>query len=121
MSSKVIHNTTASIAHLPMPAKEKTMPNTFHTHHATTRSQQRGIPPLISNWLLDYGEEVFDGHGGVIRYFTPNCIRKMERDIGKAPLKRMSEFLRCYLVQSSDGGTVITVGKRYGKKHIWRH
>ncbi len=93
----------------------------IQTFHATVRAQQRGVPPLIQNWLLDYGAEQFDGHGGVVRYFSNECIRKMERDIGKAPLKRMSEYLRCYLVQSSSDGAVITVGKRYETRHILRH
>jgi hypothetical protein len=92
-----------------------------YTDHAATRSQQRGIPPLISNWLLDYGEEIYDGRGGVVRCFTSNSIRAMEGEIGKAPLKRMSEFLRCYLVQSARNGAVITIGKRHQNKHIWRH
>jgi hypothetical protein len=91
------------------------------TAHAAFRKQQRGIPPLISNWLLDYGEEVFDGHGGVVRYFSPDCIRRMERELGRAPLKRMSEFLRCYLVQGSNDGAIITVGKRHPNKRYRRH
>lgn len=91
------------------------------TVHATVRAQQRGVPPLIEDWLLDYGAEQFDGHGGVVRYFSNQCIRKMERDIGKAPLKQMSEYLRCYLVQDSSDGSVITVGKRHESQHIWRH
>ena len=92
-----------------------------YTHHAAQRTQQRGIPPLISHWLLDYGDEVFDGHGGVIRYFSSRSIRKMESEIGKTSVKRWSEFLRCYLVEASDSGTIITIGKRYPHKHIWRH
>ncbi len=94
---------------------------TIQTLHATVRAQQRGVPPLIQDWLLDYGEEQFDGHGGVVRYFSNECIRRMERDIGKTPLKRMSEYLRCYLVQSSSDGAVITVGKRYENQHVLRH
>lgn len=97
------------------------MMDTLLTAHATIRAQQRGIPPLIQDWLLDYGEEQFDGHGGVVRYFSQQCIRQMERNIGRSPLKRMSEYLRCYLVQSSRDGTVITVGKRYENEHILRH
>ena len=93
----------------------------MQTFHANVRAQQRGVPPLIQNWLLDYGAEQFDGHGGVIRYFSNECLRKMERDIGKVPLKRMSEYLRCYLVQSSSDGAVLTVGKRYETQHIHRH
>lgn len=94
---------------------------TAHTHHAYKRAQQRGIPPLIKTWLLDYGDEVFDGHGGIVRYFTRQSIRRMERDFGAAPLKRMHEYLRCYLVQSNNDGTIITVGKRHQNKRIWRH
>jgi hypothetical protein len=97
------------------------MMNTLLTTHATIRAQQRGIPPLIQDWLLDYGEEQFDGRGGIVRYFSHECLWEMERDIGKATLKRMSEYLRCYLVQSSRDGAVITVGKRYKSQHVLRH
>jgi len=91
------------------------------TTHAARRAQQRGIPPLVMNWLLDYGEQTFDGHGGVVRYFSSRSIRQLEREIGRTPLRRMSEFLRCFLVESSIDGCVITIGKRHGSKHFWRH
>ena len=91
------------------------------TIHAGVRAQQRGVPPLVLNWLLDYGEETFDGHGGVLRYFTPRSIRNLEREVGQAPIKRLSEYLRCYLVQGSQDGIVITVGKRHRGKRICRH
>lgn len=93
----------------------------MQTQHAIQRAQQRGIPPLIQHWLLDYGEETFDGHGAIIRYFTAQSIRNMERDFGREPLRRLSEYLRCYLVESSNDGAVITVGKRHDNKHVWRH
>jgi hypothetical protein len=95
--------------------------NTSHSVHATIRLQQRGIPPLVSQWLLDYGAEQFDGHGGVIRYFSPNCVRRLEKEVGRTPVRRMHEYLRCYLVQGSLDGTVITIGKRHPKKRIWKH
>lgn len=91
------------------------------TKHATIRSQQRGIPPLISQWLLDYGVEQYGRGGVVIRYFSSTCVRQLERDVGREPVKRMHEFLRCYLVQDSSSGSVITVGKRYPSKHVWKH
>jgi hypothetical protein len=91
------------------------------TTHADIRAQQRGVPPLVLNWLLDYGEEIFDGHGGVVRYFTPRSVRQLEREVGQAPIKRLSEYLRCYLVQCSQDGNVITVGKRHSGKRIYRH
>ena len=92
------------------------MGNMMETKHALKRSQQRGIPPLIKIWLLEYGEEKFDGHGGVIRYFTPRCVRDMEKDFGRAPIRKLAEYMRCYLVESSSCGSIITVGKRY-KNH----
>ena len=92
-----------------------------YTTHARNRSQQRGIPPLITSWLLDYGKEEYDGHGAVVRFFTRESLRKMEREIGAAPLKRLSEYLRCYLVQSNRDGAIITVGKRHPNKRMWRH
>ena len=91
------------------------------SRHARLRTQQRGVPPLVMHWLLDYGEESFDGHGGVVRFFTPQSLRQMQRDVGSAPLKRLSEFLRCYLVQSSVDGCVITVGKRHPGKRVRGH
>lgn len=89
------------------------------TEHATKRLKQRGIPPLIRNWLLDYGEANYDGKGAVIRYFTKSSVREMERDFGREPIRRLSEFLRCYLVQSIDG-VIVTIGKRYQNSRINR-
>jgi len=92
--------------------------HTPHSLHAEQRAQQRGIPPLIRDWLLDYGEEVYDQRGGVIRYFTRQSLRQIERNVGNVPVRRLSEYLRCYLVQSSDDGAVITVGKRYPNRRL---
>ena len=95
--------------------------NLTYSQHAAIRTQQRGIPPEVASLLVDYGREIFDGQGGVVRYFTPKSIRTMSNDVGQATVKKMSEYLRCYLVQSSEDGAIITVGKRHAKKHIWRH
>lgn len=96
------------------------MLNTY-TKHAAVRSQQRGIPPVVSEWLIDYGNECFDRHGGVLRYFSTTGIRQLEAEIGKKPVQQMSEYLRCYLVQDTENGAIITIGKRYANKRIWRH
>ena len=99
----------------------KTEVTPSQARHAAVRAQQRGIPPLITTWLLDNGEETFDGHGGVVRYFVRESVRRMEREIGEQPLRRLSEYLRCYLVQSSRDGAIITLGKRYRNQRIRRH
>lgn len=91
------------------------------TKHAVIRAQQRGIPPLITEWLLDFGEEVFDGRGGIIRYFSRRSIRKIERATGAAVVSRLSEYLRCYLVEDTGSGKIITVGKRDSNKYLRGH
>lgn len=77
--------------------------------HADVRMQQRGIPPLIGLWLDEFGEEEYDGHGGVRRFFSRKSIRAMERTFGRRPVSRMAEFLDVYLVESSHDGQVITL------------
>lgn len=91
-----------------------------YTNHSLIRRQQRGIPPLIEQWLLAYGDEQYDGHGAIVRYFSDDAVRRLRRDIGATPVKRLHEFFRCYMVQSSRDGVVITVGKRHNNRKIWR-
>ena len=85
----------------------------MQTRHATHRAQQRGIPPIVGQWLDDFGEELHDGHGGVIRFFSRRSIRALERGIGREPVRRMWEFLDSYKVESSHDGRTITIGRRY--------
>lgn len=91
------------------------------TKHAMKRAQQRGIPTLVQDLLLDYGEENFNKHGVIIRYFSSQSIHKIEHDFGREPLRRFSEYLRCYLVESFSNGAVITIGKRHKNARIMRH
>jgi hypothetical protein len=90
----------------------------MNTKHAVIRAQQRGIPPLIATWLLTYGEEQHDGHGAIYRFFSKKSIRRMERDFGREPLRRLSEYRGCYLVEAGDSGKIITIGHRFA--HIRR-
>ena len=82
------------------------------THHATIRSQQRGIPPLIDQWLDLYGEEEYDGHGGIRRFFTRTSIRNLEKDCGRQIISKLSEYFDCYKVASSSSNETITLGHR---------
>lgn len=81
------------------------------TTHADVRAQQRGIPPLIIEWLERFGEERHDHHGAVILHFSKRSVRRLERDVGRDPVRRMRDYLLCYAVIAE--GNVITVGKRY--------
>ena len=83
----------------------------MNTRHADIRAQQRGIPPMIDQWLDLYGQEEYDGHGGVVVYLNKASIRHMERDLGRRPVARMSEWFDAYKVRASSGETV-TIGHR---------
>ena len=79
--------------------------------HARTRCQQRSVPPLIVDWLVQFGAEVHDGHGAIIRHFDRAARRRLAAYAGWNVVSRLSEFLGAYVVTS--GGVVITVGHRF--------
>lgn len=93
------------------------MNHTAMTNHASIRSQQRGIPPLIREWLMDFGEEIYDHQGAIIYFFNRDSRRKLERNFGRESVRRFHEWLDAYAVVSVKDGTLITVGKRYMKIH----
>lgn len=81
------------------------------TNHARTRIQQRGIPEVIVENLLDFGREAYDHHGGRIIYFDRRAREELRRTCGKDTYKRLEARLDAYAVVASDGD-VITVGHR---------
>lgn len=83
------------------------------SRHARTRTQQRGIPPLIDLWLDQYGEEQYDGHGGVVIYFDHRSKGAIRRCEAQEKVRRMWKLLNAYKVESSHDGQVITTGRRY--------
>jgi hypothetical protein len=89
--------------------------------HSQSGAQQRGIPRLIIHWLLDFGDASYDGHGGCVRYFSAKYIRRLEREYGEIAVRPLVDYFRCYLVESSKDGTIITVGKRHDKRRVVRH
>ncbi len=82
------------------------------SHHAATRQQQRGIPPLIMEWLSNYGACRHDHRGAEVRYFDKQSRKALARDVGEEIVNRLSALLDTYAV-ISDSGTVITVGHRF--------
>lgn len=84
-----------------------------YTKHAKTRAQQRCIPPLIDEWLDRFGEEEYDGHGGIRKYFSRRSIRSMQREFGREPVRRMSDYFDAYKVESSRDGSTWTTGHKH--------
>lgn len=84
----------------------------MNTTHAATRAQQRSIPPLVEQWLDQFGEEEYDGHGGILRFFSHASRRALEREVGRDPVRKLNEYLNAYKVESSHDGRTITIGHR---------
>ena len=89
----------------------------MNTKHAEVRAQQRGIPPMIDQLLDLYGHEEYDGRGAITLYLDKTSIKNMERDMGRRPVQRLSEWFDAYKVKTTSGIT-ITVGHRI--RRIWR-
>lgn len=83
----------------------------MQTRHAEVRAQQRGIPPFIDQILDLYGHEEYDGHGAVLIFFDKKSIRRMEQDMGREPVRRLSEWHNAYKVKSVEDGKTITIGR----------
>lgn len=82
------------------------------TSHARARAQQRGIPLLVEQWLDDFGDQQFDGRGGVVRYFSRRSKRRIEQACGRTVVARLAEFLDCYKIEATNDGSTITLGHR---------
>src|SRR5881394_2553418 len=88
------------------------------TKHAHSRMQQRAIPPLIETWLDEFGEQEYDGHGGVRIFFSRQSIRRLERAVGRLPVRRLSHLLDTYRIESSRDGSTVTYARKTGR--MWR-
>lgn len=84
----------------------------MNSDHMERRAKDRGIPPLIVEWLERFGDFQHDHHGALVFYFTKASRRRLESECGREPIRRMHEWLDAYLVVST-GGVRITVGKRF--------
>lgn len=79
------------------------------TEHAKVRCQQRSIPPLICEWLVDFGSEV-RADGATKRFFDRAARRRLAASVGAEVVDRMGDLLNHYLVEA--GPVVITAGVR---------
>jgi hypothetical protein len=77
--------------------------------HAQTRIQQRGIPPLILNWLIEFGA-VKHTHGARKRFFDKRARARLAQAVGDEVVNRLGSLLNVYLVESEE--TIVTTGHR---------
>lgn len=83
-----------------------------YTKHGSARAQQRVIPMLIIDWLIEYGRPT-RRRGANVYFFDKASRRRLQRDIGVLAYRRLADLLDAYAVVSDDG-KVITTGWRHG-------
>jgi hypothetical protein len=82
------------------------------TRHAAVRMRQRSVPPIVIDWLDEFGDEQFDGRGGIVTYFSRQSKRLLEQRLGRRFVAENARYLDRYIVRSAIDGAVITVGVR---------
>lgn len=82
------------------------------TKHASIRQQQRGIPLLVIDLLMEFGSSEPAGGGASMLFFDKPAMRRLNSYAG-ALAKMLREHLNVYAVVS--GQTVITTGHRYDR------
>jgi len=80
--------------------------------HGADRAQQRGIPPVILDWLLKYGH-VTRRYGADMYYFDKLSRKELRSELGIL-YKRVEPMLNVYAVISDDD-VVITTAKQTKK------
>ncbi|WP_295584682.1 hypothetical protein [uncultured Lamprocystis sp.] len=83
--------------------------------HAADRQKQRGISPLIIDWLIKFGASETAGRGAEILYFDKKSRRDLRKAFGKQVVDRLSELLDAYAVIADD--RIVTLGHRYKRIH----
>ena len=81
------------------------------TTHARVRMQQRGIPPVALDVLLDYGREAHDHRGCRIVRFDKRSRKRAERELDRGLYRSVERYFNAYAVVGSDDA-VLTVGHR---------
>lgn len=78
--------------------------------HASRRLQQRAIHPLMVDLLYRYGRKHHQ-NGSTVLFLDSRARKKARRALEEVE-RRFEKLCDAYLVESDDGGTVITIGHR---------
>lgn len=80
------------------------------THHAEARSQQRGIPPIMIDLLIRFGNSEKSGNGTFKYFFDKKSRRKIQAYIGGLATS-LDEHLNLYIVVG-ENNCIVTIAHR---------
>lgn len=81
------------------------------TNHAKNRMQQRNIPQIVIDWLVDYGNSEYAGEGARKYFFDKQSRKNFKKYAGKI-YGTLEQHLNAYVIVASDN-SIVTVGIRY--------
>jgi hypothetical protein len=82
------------------------------SQHAKKRGQQRGITSESVKLIIAFGEQTYDGKGGIRLTMTERAMIRLERTFGFS--KKIQALAGDYVViDANNNETVITVSHRY--------
>ena len=84
-----------------------------YTQHAQIRAQQRGIPPILIDLLLQFGAREKAGDGTQTYFFDKNARRQVRSYAGLLA-SSIEQHLDVYAIVGA-GNEVITVAHRTGR------
>jgi hypothetical protein len=79
--------------------------------HGAARARQRAVPPIVLDWLIDYGARTSVGNGAECVFFDKRGRRLLQREIGSWAYAKLESKLNAYAVVAADG-VIITTGYR---------
>ena len=89
-----------------MFSNTQSLPQPSMTHHARVRSQQRSIPSVVRDALVDFGERRRAGQGAESVFFTKKSWKRLEAYMGSDISKAFEKYRNCYLIEAHDGAVV---------------
>ena len=84
-----------------------------YTKHASTRAQQRSVPPAVVEWLFEFGCSTRHQSADVY-FFDKRGKRRLRSFLGRIAYRRIETLLDAYAVVSDDG-QIVTVAHRAGR------
>lgn len=81
------------------------------TNHAKKRMQQRSVPQIVLDWLVEFGNSVHVGNGAR-KYFFDKQSRKQFKKYAGSIYGALEQYLDAYVVVAPDS-SIVTVGIRY--------
>lgn len=82
----------------------------IYTKHASKRIQQRGIPPLIVEWLVLFGDSMY-WDGFEVKFFDKSGRKRLRKYVGHSIFSSFDKYMKSYLMLGDDG-VIVTVGHR---------